>query len=335
MIHTLLADDSASFRAAVGAVLAEAGGFRIVGGAADGDEAVRMACTLRPNLIVMDVLMPGLDGIDATARIMEEAPCAVVVMSALMDADSQQVVFRALQAGAVEALGKPKDLTLPRSRAQLVEALRAMAAVKVVRRRGSARPAPVPVRSSPVKWVALGASTGGPPALCEVLRHLPRDFPAPILIAQHLAVGFVGGLARWLQEATGLRVTLVQDSASPASGVVYLPTDGHHLEVREGRIWAVPGVGEAAVPSVDRLFDSLVPEAEGVLAVLLTGMGSDGARALCRVRAAGGYTMTQDEASSLVYGMPRVARELGGACEELGLASLGPRLRELALGGST
>lgn len=335
MIRTLLADDSASFRAVLTAVLGEAGGFQVVGTASSGEDAVRLARELRPSLVVMDVVMPGGDGIEATARIMNDSPCPVVVMSSLMDAQAQQVVFRALAAGAVDAVGKPKDLGQASARSQLVSALRAMAAVKVVRRRTpSADRAPAARRSGRMHQLVIGASTGGPPALCEVLRHLPRSFPAPIFIAQHLAAGFSTGLGRWLGDASGLPVRIVQGAEPARPATVYLPLDGHHLLVVGDKVDSVAArPDELPVPSVNRLFDSTLTCAQTTAAVLLTGMGADGAEALSRLRAAGAYTIVQDESSSLVYGMPRVAREMNAAREELSLNEIGPRLVQLALGG--
>lgn len=335
MIETLLADDSPAFRAALAAVLGEAGGFRVVGGAQSGEEAVKLARELRPHLVVMDVVMPGLDGIEATARIMRDSPCAVVVMSSLMDAEAQTVVFRALEAGAVEALGKPKDLSQARARAQLVQSLRAMAQVKVVRRRGGPKDSRPPELEGAAEVLLIGASTGGPPALCEVLRHLPADCP-PVLIAQHLAHGFVGGLARWLSDATSLEVCVVTDLPRPVRrGTVYLATDGHHLEFKDGAAHALPAPNDSPVPSVNRLFSSATGRANGVVALILTGMGGDGASGMLALRRAGAFTLAQDEGSSLVYGMPRVAKEAGAVSEELPLTVIGARLAELSSGSGS
>lgn len=326
MIRTVLVDDSVSFRALVTALLEEAGGFSIVGVAGDGQRALELVQKLRPDLVVMDVVMAGMDGLSATAEIMERSPCPVVVVSSLLDSRAQQVAFDALQAGAVDVLAKPRDATAPDVRRRFVEALRAMAQVKVVRRRGHAGPA-----GPPTRLIAIGASTGGPPALAELLKTLPGGFSVPVVIAQHLASGFTEGLARWLREASKLKVDVVQESAPLLPGHVYLPKDGAHIEVVPGAVRAVPaGADETPVPKVDRLFRSCLGIGPGVVGVLLTGMGADGAHGLLELKNAGHLTLGQDEATSLVYGMPRVARELGAVCEELSLEALGPRLGQLA-----
>ncbi len=326
MIRTVLVDDSVSFRALVTALLEEAGGFTIVGVAGDGARALELVQKLRPDLVVMDVVMAGMDGLSATAEIMERAPCPVVVVSSLLDSRAQQVAFDALQAGAVDVLAKPRDATAPDVRRRFVEALRAMAQVKVVRRRSTGS-----TLSAPTRLVAIGASTGGPPALAELLRRLPGGFKAPIVIAQHLASGFTEGLARWLREASSLKVEVVAESAALLPGRVYLPRDGCHVEIAPGVVRAIAAPpDETPVPKVDRLFRSCLSVGPGVVGVLLTGMGADGAQGLLELKHSGHLTLGQDEATSLVYGMPRVARELGAVCEELSLDAMGPRLAELA-----
>jgi len=324
MIRTLVADDSPAFREALSSVLREDPDFQVVGAASDGAEAVHQAKLHRPDLIVMDVVMPGMSGLTATAEIMSQTPCAVVVMSQLMDTGAQQVAFEALRAGAVEVMGKPRDLRNAKTKEGLRQLLKAMSHVKVVRHRK-----PRPLSEGPVPedagLLAFGSSTGGPPALREILRHLPESFPSPILVAQHLASGFTRGLRRWLADCIHLEVELVEQPVRPRAGCVYLPLDDHHLVLERGRVRSVAGE-ESPVPSVDRLFTSLVEVAPRACAVLLTGMGSDGAEGLKALHDRGCHTIIQDEESSLIYGMPRVAKELGGAVEELPLHTIGPRL---------
>lgn len=326
MIRTIVVDDSKSFRAAVAAILADAGDFEIIGTAGTGEEAVTLVSALKPDLVLMDVMMPGLDGLAATSQIMASAPCPVVVLSALMDTAAQRLAFDALTAGAVEVLPKPKDVRSPATRQRLVSTLRAMASVKVVRRR-VARPSP---KVSVVRLVVIGASTGGPPALRQVLSHLGPTFPAPVVIAQHLATGFVEGLSGWLRDALRMRVQVVNGAKVMEPGTIYLPTDEHHIVVEGSRVTTVRSEGDSVVPSVDRLIRSAQSFGPGVIGIILTGMGEDGANALVELRRSGHHTIVQDEESSVVYGMPRVARELGGATEELALSAIGPRLLALA-----
>jgi two-component system, chemotaxis family, protein-glutamate methylesterase/glutaminase len=326
MIRTLVADDSPAFREALAAVLREDPEFHVLGGAADGAEAVQKAKLQRPDLIVMDVVMPGMSGLTATAEIMSQTPCAVVVMSRLMDTGAQQVAFEALRAGAVEVMGKPRDLRDPKTKESLRQLLKAMSSVKVVRHR---KPKELPAATAEVGLLAIGASTGGPPALREILRHLPESFPSSVLVAQHLASGFTRGLRRWLEDCLELDVYIVDQAVRPQPGCVYLPLDDHDLVMEQGQVRSVRAEGAHSAPSVNRLFGSLVDGAPRACAVLLTGMGSDGAEGLKALHARGCHTIVQDEESSLIYGMPRAAKELGAATEELPLHTIGPRLRAL------
>jgi len=326
MIRTLVADDSPAFREALSAVLREDPEFHVLGGAADGAEAVQKAKLQRPDLIVMDVVMPGMSGLTATAEIMSQTPCAVVVMSRLMDTGAQQVAFEALRAGAVEVMGKPRDLRDPKTKDALRQLLKAMAGVKVVRHRKPKAPSSTRADAG---LLAVGASTGGPPALREILRHLPEAFPSSVLVAQHLASGFTRGLRRWLEDCLELDVHIVEQRTAPRPGCVYLPLDDHDLVMEQGQVRSVKAEGEHSSPNVNRLFTSLLDLAPRVCAVLLTGMGSDGAEGLKALHERGCHTIVQDEESSLIYGMPRAAKELGAAIEELPLHTIGPRLRAL------
>jgi two-component system chemotaxis response regulator CheB len=330
MIRTLIVDDSTTFRAALQAILSGDREFEIVGVATEGAQAVDVAARSRPDLVLMDVVMGGKDGLWATEQIMTRSPCPVVVISSLVDTTDQQIIFDALKAGAVEVLAKPRDVTQPAVRERFLSTLKAMARVKVVRRRGQA----IARNSGELgPLIAIGASTGGPTALVEVLKGLGVDCPAPILVAQHLAQGFTEGLARWLGGAIALKVQLVDARMAMRAGVVYLPADGHHLEYNGGRLTARAGTMPAQAPSVDRLFNSLAEWGPTAVGVLLTGMGEDGARGLLGMRQRGCHTVVQDEDSSLVYGMPRVAKEMGAASEELPLPIIGARLRQLISGG--
>jgi two-component system chemotaxis response regulator CheB len=155
-----------------------------------------------------------------------------------------------------------------------------------------------------------------------------------VLVAQHLAPGFIDGLARWLSECSALEVSVVADQHVLEPGRVYLPADGHHLELDGRLVRSIAPVDDATVPSVDRLFKSCLGFGPGVVAVLLTGMGEDGAKGMLELRRQGQHTIVQDEATSLVHGMPRVAAELGAAVEELALEAIAPRLLALAVPGA-
>jgi chemotaxis response regulator CheB len=302
--------------------------FKVVGVAHSGSEAVRLVKQYRPDLAVMDVDMPDLDGLAATKQIMSsEAPCPVVIISTLMDHHAQKLVFDALQAGAVEVLGKPRDVRAKINRERLLGTLKAMAHIKVVRRRPV--PGSAPERTYEKGLVVIGASTGGPPAVREVLSSLPRNFHCPVIVAQHLAPGFAHGLRQWLAESIALKVALVDKPMVPYAGTVYLAPDAHHVELRSGALTPVAAEGDATVPSLDRLFSSLLIPGVGGVAVVLTGMGVDGAAGLGMLKSHGFYTIVQDGETSLIHGMPKAARDSGAAMEELPLSRIGPRLLAL------
>src|SRR2546426_11014504 len=242
-IRVLVADDSTTLRTALVALLSEDPSLAIVGQAADGVEAVEKARALRPDVITMDVNMPRLDGLGATAAIMAEAPSRVLVITSVRQHRQLELSFKAMAAGALELIAKPEGgpEEMRHWAHRVAESVRLMAEVPVVRRHRS-RPTlarPQLAHGAQVDVVGMAASTGGPPALAHVLGALPRDLPVPLLLAQHIATGFSAGLVRWFASVCSLRVVIAQDGDLPVPGTVYLPPDGCDLELgREGRIHA-------------------------------------------------------------------------------------------------
>jgi two-component system chemotaxis response regulator CheB len=286
-VRVLVADDSQTLQQALRVLLSEDPRIEVVGAAADGVEAVALAKTLRPDVITMDVRMPRLDGLAATAAIMAEAPARILVVAAVSD-DQQSLSFRAMSAGALEVIAKPQGVSADELRpwgTRLADSICLMSEVPVVTRRRSralAALSGLPLQSQGlVDVLGLVASTGGPPALAEILGVLPATLPVPILVAQHIASGFARGLRRWLSEVTPLQVELVTGPTALRPGTVYLPADASDLEVdRQGLAQAAPPSGTHR-PSGNRLLSSLArvfgPRAAGVV---LTGMGEDGALGL-------------------------------------------------------
>jgi two-component system chemotaxis response regulator CheB len=320
-IRAIVAEDSAVTREFLVALLSAAQGFEVVAAVQDGVEAVKEIERLRPDVVLMDIHMPRMDGLEATRRIMAVVPTPIVLVTASLSRDEGSSSFEAIRAGALTVVGKPAGPGHPdhaRSVQQLVETVRLMSEVKVVGRRPPhERQATVlPHRARSVRVVALGASTGGPAALAEILGGLNGKTGAPILIVQHIAPGFTSGLARWLAGETRLPVSLAEDGQAVRPASVYVAPDGLQMGVgADGRLRLEPGgPADAFCPSASHLFES-VADAYGASAmgVLLTGMGRDGAAGLARLRAAGGVTVAQDEASSVVFGMPAEAVRLGAA----------------------
>ena len=331
MIRVLVADDSATLRNALVALLGECEDIAIVGQAKDGVEAVSMARALRPDVITMDVNMPRLDGLGATAAIMADAPARVLVISSVSEHREQELSFKAMAAGALELIAKPASGEMRAWGRKVAESVRLMAEVPVVRRhRARLPPVPVAIGHASVDVVALVASTGGPPALAQVLGELPADLGVPVLVAQHIAEGFTAGLVRWFSGAGKLRVRMAHDGDAPQPGVAYLPPDGCDLEVDPDGFLRAPPARGLHCPSGNRLLSS-VARVYGARAAgfVLTGMGDDGAQGLLALRQAGGATFAQDEPTSVVYGMPQAAFACGAARSQLALEQVAPAILSL------
>ena len=342
MIRILVVDDSPTVRELLVTILDGEPDFHVVGQARDGIEAVAMAVRLLPDIVTMDVRMPRCDGLEATKEIMARAPVPILIVSSGVSDQEVHFSLDATRAGALMVMAPPGDphaAGFEARRDQLVSMVRAMASVKVVRRwPAQAAPPRAPavtpriVAEHSTGIVAITASTGGPAALQRVLMDLPRDFPAPILIVQHIARGFMPGLCGWLKGRCDLRVRIASDGEMLEPRTVYLAPDDFHLGVRgtdRVLLSAAPPIGGFR-PSATFMFES-VAQSHGarVVAVVLTGMGRDGVAGLGAVRAAGGLVLTQDEASSVVYGMPREARLAGLSDMELPLARIAERLIEI------
>lgn len=310
--RVLIADDSATIRRAFRDLLASEPGIAVVGEAVDGMDAVDKAARLCPDVITMDVLMPGLGGLDAIESIMENAPSRILVVSSVADDRSLDLSFLAMSRGALEVIAKPAaNVDLRAFGKRLADSIRLMSEVPVVRRRARVAHVPSPRPVSRVEAWGIASSTGGPPALAEILRELPADLGVPIFIAQHMAEGFGSGLVRWLGGEAKLPVVMATDGSVAAPGTVYLAPDGRDLVVsRLGRI-ETPRSRGGHCPSGDLLLRSIAGAyGNHAAGAVLTGMGEDGARGLLAIRRVGGVTVAQDEASSVVFGMPRAARDL-------------------------
>jgi two-component system chemotaxis response regulator CheB len=329
-LRVLVVDDSTVQRGVLVALLDSDPDLEVVGWASSGEDSIKAAARLRPDVITMDLRMPGMDGLAATRRIMQESPTPIVLVTGSVSRQDQQVAFEAFQAGILAIAEKPLALTSDaRAASELLSTIKSMAQLKVVRRwsperlqerlQAVAPPVPIlpPVRPATGRpeVVAIGASTGGPQALRQILSRLPANFPAPILVVQHIAAGFVGGMVDWLKPQCSLPIQLATPGVPlTGPGVLIAPT-GRHLVVRNRSLALTddPPIGGHR-PSATVLLQS-VARAYGSRAVgiLLTGMGDDGAIGLREMQQAGAVTVAQDEASSVVFGMPGVAVQLGAA----------------------
>jgi two-component system, chemotaxis family, protein-glutamate methylesterase/glutaminase len=331
-VRVLVADDAPRFREALRRLIEAEAGFRVVGAAADGEEAAALARAHRPDVIAIDLELLGAEGRSGIPRILAETPTPILVLAAT---PSERAAFRALSLGALDILGKPAPQQDPGAYGAILRLrLRRLAGVKAIRHptgvgRGGGRESPR--RAARRTLVVIGASLGGPRALAQILRALPADLPVPVAVVQHIADGFAEGLASWLDLETPLEVRTASDGQPLLPGRVLIAPGGRHLEVAEGRVRLsdAPPV-ETLRPSVNPLFTSAArvygPRACGLL---LTGLGRDGADGLRALRDAGGYTMAQDEATSAVFGMPRAAVEAGAVDRVLALEEIPGALLEL------
>jgi two-component system, chemotaxis family, protein-glutamate methylesterase/glutaminase len=318
-IRVLLVDDSPTARTLLEEVLTHDPDFAIVGRGKDGVEAVELTARLQPSIVVIDIHMPRLDGIAATRRIMRESPTPIVVVSAADNMDDVKLALEATRAGALSACRKPGAMSSPSFEAEakrLRDMVRLMSGVKVVGHTASAehgRSRAVVAGALQPRIIAIAASTGGPAALHRILSALPAGFGAPILVAQHIAAGFVNGLVSWLDAASPLRVKVAELGELLEPGTVYFAPDERHLGSAGARVIVsdAPPVARFR-PSATFLFESVaMAHGADALALILTGMGDDGVAGLRAIRKRGGRILGQDEASSVVFGMPGVAAAQG------------------------
>ena len=323
-IRVLVVEDSPVVRDFLTHILNLVPDMEVVGVAHDGEQAIEMVRDCRPDVVTMDIHMPRMDGFESTRRIMETQPTPIVIVSGCPSVTETATAVRALGAGALAVVARPYGFGHPefaQSTEKLVETVRLMAGVKVIRRwvpRGAVSTraaAPAPVRPD-IRLVAIGASTGGPQVIETILGALPQDVSFPVVIVQHICDGFTPGFCEWLAQVSKRAVHVATAGELLLNGHVYVAPNGAHLGVNgAGRVVLDAGPPERHVrPAVSYLFRSVAASfGRRVVAVLLTGMGTDGAEALKLVRDRGGLTIAQDQASSIVHGMPGEAIRLGAA----------------------
>jgi two-component system chemotaxis response regulator CheB len=349
-IRVLVVEDSPTARNLLVALFNECSDIQVVGTALDGVEAVQRALELRPDLITMDIHLPRINGLEATRRILRLAPIPIVVVTASLNQPDMDLTFEALRVGALSVVKKP-GRNDAESCATVVRTVRLMADVPVVHRWNhsgntaqlvlpkSVQPVPFDTGQEkappkkPARIVGIASSTGGPGALANALRTLPGDYPLPILIVQHITRGFAASLAEWLSSELKLRVRLAEQSELPGPGTVLISPDDCHMQVGDhGEINlhnSPPYKGLR--PSADYLFLSLARVyGQQAVGVILTGMGEDGVEGLTELHRQGGVVLAQDEATSVVYGMPREAARRKVVDYILPVNEVGPALLRLS-----
>jgi two-component system chemotaxis response regulator CheB len=349
-IRVLIVEDSPTVRDKLRTVVKDDPEMELVGEAGDGGQAIELCRSLKPDVVTMDMALPVMSGLAATEYIMAHSPTPILIVSSSFNRGEVFKTYDALAAGAVDVLEKPNgEEPEGEWERRFLSTLKLVSRIKVITHpRARLRnwkpdhvaPAPAPFAGPDTQRpqvVAIGTSTGGPSAVVEILRGLPTDFALPILLVIHLNRQFGAAFADWLDAQSGIRAAFAThgESVAATAGRVTLAPPDRHMIVRNGRFELTDAPERFSCrPSVDVLFESVAADYGGAAAAcLLTGMGRDGAAGLLAIRRAGGATIAQDEATSVVYGMPREAVMLGGAGRVLPLPEIAPAI--LGLAGAT
>lgn len=337
-LRVLVVEDSATTRLLLEEIITADPRLALLDSCASAEEAIVALERVRPDVVSMDILLPGMSGLDAIREILPRHPVPIVVISSTTSSAEAETAIAALHAGALAVLPKPEGPDAPqftRQSRRITDTLVAMAQVKVIRRTRAARsgPAPLPAPVSPPARISTGAppfgigiaaSTGGPVALVDLLAPLPRSFGLPILLVQHIAPGFTDSFADWLDKTIALSVSVARHDAPLEPGRVYVAPEGTHLTVRGRRTALLDAPPEGVHrPSASVLFRSMAEQwGAAALGVILSGMGRDGADGLLALRRAGAWTAGQEASSCAVFGMPQAAAEIGATSALLSLEEI-------------
>ncbi len=358
-IRVLIVEDSPAVIELLKAIIGDDPRLEVAAAVETGERALEIVPRLRPDVISLDIRLPGINGFEVTQWVMQNHPTPIVVVSASVESEELKISMNALRAGALAVVEKPlgvMDANFENFARRICDQLYIMSEIKVVKQRlprsirfpgnnGAPPPSPPPaVSPSPVpsagtgsinyKLLCIAASTGGPNAILEVLSRLPEKFPLPILLVQHITQSFLDGFVAWLDSMCSFKAVMLSGPTVPRPGHIYMAGPDTHLVVKGGKI-SMDGSAEVCRqrPSANVLFHSVARQyGPSSLAVLLTGMGEDGAEGLKAIKDAGGYTIAEDESSAVVFGMPRAAIENGGACEALPVQRIAPRILQLIPG---
>jgi two-component system chemotaxis response regulator CheB len=348
-IKVVLIDDSPIVLTILKRILSTSTDIEVIGTAKDGAEGLKVVNELNPDVVCTDLLMPVMDGLEFTKALMSTNPKPILVISIAVQKEDKTNVFNVLKAGALDVFPKPKGnqaADFEQVAPELINKIKIVNGVLVFKKKDptlnlnftSSFPSldtpktEISSFKSTYKMLAIGASTGGPPALQTILSDLPENFPVPIVCVQHISEGFIFGLVDWLDNLCKLKVEIAKEGEFPQAGKVYFPQEKKHLVLdANGRfVFSDELPYQGHKPAVNVTFDSFANYYKNsMLGVLLTGMGDDGAKGLKKIYDQGAYTIAQDEKSCAVFGMPRVAIQLGGAKEILSLNQISYRIKEI------
>ncbi|MCR6632288.1 MAG: chemotaxis-specific protein-glutamate methyltransferase CheB [Magnetospirillum sp.] len=344
-IRVLIVEDSLVVRELLKHIIGSDPRFDVVAAVESAEEGLSLLEVVEPDIISLDIRLPGMNGLDATLQIMAKRPTPIVVVAANVDDDELNIAMNALRAGALAVVEKPVGVTNAAFEAMahhLCTQLAIMSQVKVVRqgidrglRFGTAEPPVVARRPAQgFSMVGIVSSTGGPQALVQLLSSLNAGFPLPILLVQHITASFLEGFVSWLAGVTSFDVRIAQAGEVPEPGKVYVPPPDRHMVLKGGKLALMdtPPL-HSQRPSGSVLLSSLAKDVgRRAIGVVLTGMGSDGADGMAELHKAGGHTIAEDESTCVVYGMPAAAAKLGAVKDMLPLPGIAPRLAQLAGG---
>lgn len=334
MIKVLIVEDSRTVSQYLEFILESDPEIKVVGNVANGKEAVDFVNNNKPDIISMDIDMPIMNGLAATRIIMSTNPLPIVVVTASRNASNMDISIEAMASGALGVINKPLGIGHPNEEQKtkkLLSLIKAYSQVKVIKRK-EIKPKPIIDQDTVLKkltssnrlpsleetmdrkYLAIGLSSGGPQVLQKIFTNLSTRFPYPILVVQHITLGFLEGLVAWLGRTTDISICIAKNKESLHGGTVYFAPNGYQMEVKSNTVYLTkPTEEKGTCPSVKHMFNSLLPEAKKTIALILTGMGKDGAVELKSLKDAGALTIAQDKESSLIHGMPGEAIKLGGA----------------------
>lgn len=346
MIKVLIVDDSKVVQELLEHILSSDPDIKVLGVASSGNEAIELVSVLRPDVITMDFHMPGMNGSEATRIIMETNPTPIVIVSGSISTNDVTHSLSLLEDGALAVVLRPPGIQHPdhvNSSKEMIQTIKLMSEIKVVRvfpgqRKSRIQPSEFKLSSlkknRQIELIAIGASTGGPVAIQKILSRLPHDLSVPVLIVQHIAIGFVKGFVEWMSISSGIPLQIAADGETLKAGTGYIAPDGFHMGLQKGKriVLSTLPAENGLRPSVDFLFRTVAKNMDGnAIGVLLTGMGKDGAEELKAMKEKGAITIVQDKASSVVFGMPGEAIKLGAADHILSIEKIGDFLNDLVL----
>jgi two-component system, chemotaxis family, protein-glutamate methylesterase/glutaminase len=337
----IIVDDSMIISELLKKVLGSNPMIEVLGTATDGIEGLKLIEKLNPDVVCTDLLMPNMDGLEFTKEIMKRFPRPILVISSAIQDENITNVFKLIEAGAVDVCAKPHNGAKKDYEAVFASLINKIIEMKTLK--PSLKPKPIQkgidsvskekaFAPNEVKYLLIGASTGGPVAYQTLLSALAKNFPVPILCVQHIGKGFVSSLVQWLSQTTNRTVKIMEDGEIPKAGITYFPQDNTHMILDKFGKLQFFETTEVIFhkPSVNVLFDSVAKNSTGgTISVLLTGMGDDGAKGLLNLKNKGSFTITESPSSAVIYGMPKVAFEIGASVLQLPLNTIGMKINQL------